>query len=133
MLQDILGGRVQATFTALSTDGADQRRETAARWPLARMNAWSRCRMFRRSLRVVTRTSETSRWYGILVPAKTPKAIIDKLAAAADKALKSSGITAKFAKDDARAGGVPRAVHDVHSQGTSHLEAHHRKPGLKIE
>ena len=48
---------------------------------------------------------ETSQWYGILVPAKTPKAIIDKLNAAANSALKSNGITAKFAKDDARAGG----------------------------
>ena len=48
---------------------------------------------------------ETSQWYGILVPAKTPKAIIDKIAAAADAALKSNGITSRFAKDDARAGG----------------------------
>ena len=39
------------------------------------------------------------------MPAKTPKAIIDKLNTATDKALKGTGITARFAKDEACAGG----------------------------
>jgi tripartite-type tricarboxylate transporter receptor subunit TctC len=39
------------------------------------------------------------------VPAKTPKDIVDKLAAATDKVLKGNGIMSRFAKDDARAGG----------------------------
>jgi tripartite-type tricarboxylate transporter receptor subunit TctC len=48
---------------------------------------------------------ETSQWYGILAPAATPKAIVDRLAAEADKALRSSAVTQRFAADDAAAGG----------------------------
>lgn len=48
---------------------------------------------------------ETSQWYGILAPAGTPKAIVDRLAAEADKALRSSAVTQRFAADDASAGG----------------------------
>ncbi|MEP6609729.1 MAG: tripartite tricarboxylate transporter substrate binding protein [Burkholderiaceae bacterium] len=47
---------------------------------------------------------ETSQWYGVLVPAGTPKPIVDKMAAEITKALKSSAITQRFAQDDAVAG-----------------------------
>lgn len=51
---------------------------------------------------------ETSQWYGLLAPAGTPKAIIDRLAAESTKALKSSSITERFAADSARGvGGTP--------------------------
>lgn len=51
---------------------------------------------------------ETSQWYGLLVPAGTPKPIIDRLAAESTKALKSSSITERFAADSARGvGGTP--------------------------
>ena len=105
MLQDILGGRVQATFT-----GAPALMGQMSAGKLRALAVGSHDRMA--SLPNVPTVSEsgykdfeTSQWYGILVPAKTPKAIIDKLNAATNNALKSSGITAKFAKDDARAGG----------------------------
>ena len=69
-----------------------------------------------------------------LVPAKTPKAIIDKLAAAADKALKSSGITAKFAKDDARAGGgTPEQFTTFIRKEQATWKRIIEKTGLKIE
>ncbi len=48
---------------------------------------------------------ETSQWYGLNAPAKTPKAIIDRLAAEAAKAAKSSFVQERFAPDDAEAVG----------------------------
>ncbi len=105
MLQDILGGRVQATFT-----GAPALLGQINAGKLRPLAVGSHERMV--SLPNVPTVAEsgykdfeTSQWYGILAPAKTPKAIIDKLNAAANAALKSNGITSKFAKDDARAGG----------------------------
>ncbi len=51
---------------------------------------------------------ETSQWYGLLAPAGTPKAIIDRLAAESTKALKASSVTERFASDSARGvGGTP--------------------------
>jgi tripartite-type tricarboxylate transporter receptor subunit TctC len=48
---------------------------------------------------------ETTQWYGINTPAKTPKAIIDRLAQEAAKAAKSPSVIARFAADDAEAVG----------------------------
>ena len=83
MLQDILGGRVQATFT-----GAPALMGQITAGKLRPLAVGSHERMT--SLPNVPTISEsgykdfeTSQWYGILVPAKTPKAIIDKLNAAA--------------------------------------------------
>ena len=105
MLQDILGGRVDATFTgapALKGQIDAGKLRALAVGSLDRMTTLP-------SLPTVDESGykdfETSQWYGILVPAKTPKAVIDMIATAADKALKSNGITSRFAKDDARAGG----------------------------
>jgi tripartite-type tricarboxylate transporter receptor subunit TctC len=51
---------------------------------------------------------ETSQWYGLLAPAGTPKPVLDRLAAEATKALKSSSVTERFAADSARGvGGTP--------------------------
>ena len=51
---------------------------------------------------------ETSQWYGLLVPAGTPKPVIDKLAAEATKALRASSVTEQFAADSATGvGGTP--------------------------
>ena len=105
MLQDILGGHVDATFTgapALKGQIDAGKLRALAVGSLDRMTTLP-------SLPTVDESGykdfETSQWYGILVPAKTPKAVIDMIATAADKALKSNGITSRFAKDDARAGG----------------------------
>jgi tripartite-type tricarboxylate transporter receptor subunit TctC len=50
---------------------------------------------------------ETSQWYGIHVPAGTPPDIIKRLQEESQKALASSGVTARFATDNAVAGGYP--------------------------
>ena len=48
---------------------------------------------------------QTSQWYGLNAPAKTPKAIIDRLAAEAAKAAKSHLMLERLAVDDAEAVG----------------------------
>jgi tripartite-type tricarboxylate transporter receptor subunit TctC len=48
---------------------------------------------------------ETSQWYGLNAPAKTPEAIIKRLAAEAAKAAKSPQVLERFAADDAEAVG----------------------------
>jgi tripartite-type tricarboxylate transporter receptor subunit TctC len=51
---------------------------------------------------------ETSQWYGLLAPAGTPKAIIDRLATESTRALKAGSVTERFAADSARGvGGTP--------------------------
>ena len=134
MLQDILGGRVQATFT-----GAPALMGQITAGKLRPLAVGSHERMA--SLPNVPTISEsgykdfeTSQWYGILVPAKTPKAIIDKLNAAANNALKSNGITAKFAKDDARAGGgTPEQFATFINKEQVTWKRIIAKTGLKIE
>lgn len=48
---------------------------------------------------------ETSQWYGLNAPAKTPEAIIHRLSAEAAKAAKSTKVLERFAADDAEAVG----------------------------
>jgi tripartite-type tricarboxylate transporter receptor subunit TctC len=48
---------------------------------------------------------ETSQWYGLNAPARTPRATIDRLAAEAAKAAKSPAVAERFAADDAQAVG----------------------------
>src|SRR5258706_896140 len=44
---------------------------------------------------------ETSQWYGVLVPAGTPREIVLKLNAEMNKALRSSNVTQRYAADNA--------------------------------
>ena len=48
---------------------------------------------------------ETSQWYGILVPAGTPKDVVKRLQEESLKALKSNAVTTRFAEDSAVGGG----------------------------
>jgi tripartite-type tricarboxylate transporter receptor subunit TctC len=50
---------------------------------------------------------ETSQWYGILVPAGTPREIVKRLQEESLKALKSNAVTERFASDSAVGGGGP--------------------------
>ncbi|TAG03398.1 MAG: tripartite tricarboxylate transporter substrate binding protein [Betaproteobacteria bacterium] len=134
MMQDMLGGRVQATFTgapalmpqikagklrALAV-GSSERMSTLSDVPTVAESGY--------------KDFETSQWYGILVPAKTPKAIIDKLAQATDQALKTSAITARFQKDDARAGGgTPEQFAAFVKREQVIWERIIKKTGLKID
>jgi tripartite-type tricarboxylate transporter receptor subunit TctC len=56
---------------------------------------------------------ETSQWYGLNAPAKTPPAVIQRLADEAAKALKSPAVRQRFSADDAEAvGSTPREYAD---------------------
>jgi len=48
---------------------------------------------------------ETSQWYGILVPAGTPRDIVKRLQEESLKAMKSNSVTARFTNDGAFGGG----------------------------
>ncbi len=79
MLQDILGGRVDATFT-----GAPALKGQIDAGKLRALDVGSHDRMTALpNLPTVDESGykdfETSQWYGILVPAKTPKAIVERL------------------------------------------------------
>jgi tripartite-type tricarboxylate transporter receptor subunit TctC len=50
---------------------------------------------------------ETSQWYGMLVPAGTPVAVVKRLQEESYKALKSNSVTERFASDSAIGGGGP--------------------------
>ncbi len=50
---------------------------------------------------------ETSQWYGILVPAGTPRDVVKRLQEESLKALKSNVVTERFASDSAVGGGGP--------------------------
>ncbi len=50
---------------------------------------------------------ETSQWYGIMVPAGTPRDIVKRLQEESLKALKSNSVTERFASDSAVGGGGP--------------------------
>lgn len=50
---------------------------------------------------------ETSQWYGILVPAGTPREIVKRLQEESLKALRSNAVTERFVNDSALGGGGP--------------------------
>ena len=52
---------------------------------------------------------ETSQWYGLLAPAGTPPAIIERLQQESRRALASPAVVERFANDNAIAGGEPPA------------------------
>ena len=57
---------------------------------------------------------EASQWYGILVPAKTPAAVVNKLSAEIIKALKSDEVQARFREDGTVAAGSTPAEFTVY-------------------
>ena len=55
-----------------------------------------------------------SGWYGLLAPAKTPKAVIDRVHAAAAKALKDEAVLARLATSGSQPIGAGPAELDAH-------------------
>jgi len=77
---------------------------------------------------------ETSQWYGVMVPAGTPKAVVDKMSAEIGKALKSSAITQRFAQDDAVAGqGGPDSFAAFIKKEQARWEEVVKRAGIVIE
>ncbi len=77
---------------------------------------------------------ETSQWYGVMVPAGTPKPVVDRMAAEINKALKSSAITQRFAQDDAAPGqGGPEAFAAFIKKEQARWEQVVKRAGISIE
>jgi tripartite-type tricarboxylate transporter receptor subunit TctC len=75
---------------------------------------------------------ETTQWYGLNAPAKTPVAIIDRLAAEAAKAAKQPSVAERFAVDSAEAvGSTPQAYADFIAKEQARWGEVVRKAGIK--
>jgi tripartite-type tricarboxylate transporter receptor subunit TctC len=74
---------------------------------------------------------ETTQWYGLNAPAKTPVAIIDRLAAEAAKAAKQPSVAERFAVDSAEAvGSTPQAYADFIAKEQARWGEVVRKAGI---
>jgi tripartite-type tricarboxylate transporter receptor subunit TctC len=77
---------------------------------------------------------ETSQWYGLSVPAKTPPAIIQRLSEEAAKAVKSAAVAARFKADDAEAiGSTPREYADFIAKEQARWKEVIQKANVKID
>ena len=77
---------------------------------------------------------ETSQWYGLSVPAKTPPAIIKRLSDEAAKAVKSAAVAARFKADDAEPiGSTPREYADFVAKEQARWKEVIRKANVKID
>jgi len=77
---------------------------------------------------------ETSQWYGLNAPAKTPPAIIQRLSQEAAKAAKSPALVARFAAEDAEAvGSSPQEYAEFIGKEQARWKDVIEKAGVKIE
>jgi tripartite-type tricarboxylate transporter receptor subunit TctC len=77
---------------------------------------------------------ETSQWYGLNAPAKTPPAIIKRLADAAAAAAKATSVADRFRADDAEAvGSTPQEYAEFIAREQARWQEVIRKSGAKAE
>jgi len=77
---------------------------------------------------------ETSQWYGIMAPAAVPKAIIEKLNAAANQALKTRQVGERFSTDNAIFGpGTPEDFSKFIREEQARWELVVKKSNLKLD
>jgi len=77
---------------------------------------------------------ETSQWYGIMAPAAVPKAIIEKLNAAANQALKTRQVGERFSTDNAIFGpGTPEDFGKFIREEQARWELVVKKSNLKLD
>jgi len=77
---------------------------------------------------------ETSQWYGLSAPAKTPPAIIKRLADEAAKAAKNPALLARFAAEDAEAvGSTPQEYSEFIAKEQARWKDVIEKSGVKAE
>jgi len=77
---------------------------------------------------------ETSQWYGLNAPAKTPPAIVKRLADEAAKAAKSPGVLQRYAADDAESvGSTPQEYADFIAKEQARWKDVIQKAGVKAD
>jgi tripartite-type tricarboxylate transporter receptor subunit TctC len=75
---------------------------------------------------------EATQWYGLNAPAKTPPAVIERLAAEAAKAAKQPSVAERFTVDSAEAvGSTPKAYSDFIAAEQARWSEVVRKAGIK--
>jgi tripartite-type tricarboxylate transporter receptor subunit TctC len=77
---------------------------------------------------------ETSQWYGLSAPAKTPPAVVKRLADEAAKAAKSAAVAERFKADDAEAvGSTPQEYADFVAREQARWKEVIQKARIKID
>ena len=77
---------------------------------------------------------ETTQWYGLNAPAKTPPAIIKRLSDEAAKAVKSAAVIERFKADDAESvGSTPQAYADFIAKEQARWKEVIQKAGVKAD
>ena len=77
---------------------------------------------------------ETSQWYGLSAPAKTPPAIIQRLSQEAAKAAKTPALLQRFAAEDAEAvGSTPQAYADYIAKEQARWKDVIQRAGVKAD
>ena len=77
---------------------------------------------------------ETSQWYGLSAPAKTPAAIVKRLSDEAAKAAKSAAVAERFKADDAEAiGSTPQEYTDFVTKEQARWKDVIQRSGVKID
>ncbi len=106
-LTDLLAGRTQASSAGLPALGAHIRSGALRAIAVGTQQRISALPDVPAVAEMGFKDFETSQWYGILVPAGTPKEVVKKIQEESYKALKSSAVTERFATDSAVGGGGP--------------------------
>ena len=77
---------------------------------------------------------ETSQWYGLSAPAKTPDAVVKRLAQEAARGVKSSAVVERFKVDDAEAvGSTPREYAEFVAKEQARWKDVIQRAGIKID
>jgi len=77
---------------------------------------------------------ETSQWYGLSAPAKTPSAVIQRLATEAARAAKSPALVERYKADDAEAiGSTPQEYADFVAKEQARWKDVIQRAGIKID